>query len=208
MASCTRRYNTACHTTCHETRARTARLPFGERAQHACARASAHAHTHMGARVRPLSHGSSRHLYDLQCRYEDAMWTIADAPDEDGREVTVTLEKQNDMEWWKCIVVGHEEVALQRDAGAIASAAPLHTHASHSVRPFVSSRRVSVCCPCLRPSNWSPHLLVPHTLCRSTRRRCSLRIPSSPTSTATRARPVHSAQCGALMREESIEHRQ
>lgn len=40
---------------------------------------------------------------------EECMWTI-----EDGRTVVITLTKCNQMEWWKTVIVGDEEIDLQK----------------------------------------------------------------------------------------------
>lgn len=40
---------------------------------------------------------------------EECMWTI-----EDGRTVVLTLAKMNQMEWWKTVIVGDEEIDLQK----------------------------------------------------------------------------------------------
>ncbi|CBH12570.1 hypothetical protein, conserved [Trypanosoma brucei gambiense DAL972] len=40
---------------------------------------------------------------------EESMWTI-----EDGHTVVVTLTKQNQMEWWKTVMVGDAEIDLQK----------------------------------------------------------------------------------------------
>eukprot|EP00941_MAST-03F_sp_MAST-3F-sp1_P002300 g2300.t1 len=44
------------------------------------------------------------------CRPDDLVWTIDDA--EVGREVTITLEKKNDMEWWRAIIQGDESLEI------------------------------------------------------------------------------------------------
>ncbi|CCW69813.1 unnamed protein product [Phytomonas sp. Hart1] len=48
---------------------------------------------------------------DLYARIklEDSMWTI-----EDGCVVVLSLQKQNDMEWWKTVFVGDPEIDLQK----------------------------------------------------------------------------------------------
>ncbi|CCW64068.1 unnamed protein product [Phytomonas sp. EM1] len=48
---------------------------------------------------------------DLYARVKlaDCMWTI-----EDGSVVVISLQKQNDMEWWKTIIVGDPEIDLQK----------------------------------------------------------------------------------------------
>jgi len=38
-------------------------------------------------------------------KVDDSFWTV-----EDGREVVVNLQKENGMEWWKCVVVGDPEI--------------------------------------------------------------------------------------------------
>jgi len=36
---------------------------------------------------------------------DDCFWTL-----EDGREVSISLQKDNKMEWWKCVIAGHTEI--------------------------------------------------------------------------------------------------
>lgn len=36
---------------------------------------------------------------------DDCFWTL-----EDGREISISLQKENKMEWWKCIIVGDAEI--------------------------------------------------------------------------------------------------
>lgn len=36
---------------------------------------------------------------------DDCFWTL-----EDGREVSISLQKDNKMEWWKCVVIGDQEI--------------------------------------------------------------------------------------------------
>lgn len=36
---------------------------------------------------------------------DDSLWTL-----EDGREVILNLQKDNKMEWWKCVVIGDPEI--------------------------------------------------------------------------------------------------
>lgn len=38
-------------------------------------------------------------------KVDDSFWTL-----EDGREVVVNLQKENGMEWWKCVVAGDPEI--------------------------------------------------------------------------------------------------
>ena len=42
-------------------------------------------------------------------KVDDSFWTL-----EDGREVVVNLQKENGMEWWKCVVVGDPEIDTSR----------------------------------------------------------------------------------------------
>eukprot|EP00211_Chloroparvula_japonica_P007797 CAMPEP_0119122068 /NCGR_PEP_ID=MMETSP1310-20130426/2442_1 /TAXON_ID=464262 /ORGANISM="Genus nov. species nov., Strain RCC2339" /LENGTH=314 /DNA_ID=CAMNT_0007111675 /DNA_START=77 /DNA_END=1021 /DNA_ORIENTATION=+ len=39
----------------------------------------------------------------------DPMWSV-----EDRKELLVTLEKVNKMEWWNCVIVGHPEIDTQK----------------------------------------------------------------------------------------------
>lgn len=40
---------------------------------------------------------------------DDCVWTL-----EDNKEVVVSLQKENRMEWWKCVVVGEPEIDTQK----------------------------------------------------------------------------------------------
>jgi len=40
---------------------------------------------------------------------DDCLWTV-----EDNREVSLTLQKVNGMEWWKCVLVGDPEIDTQK----------------------------------------------------------------------------------------------
>jgi len=44
---------------------------------------------------------------------DDVMWTIDDNSD-GGRDLTITIEKKNDMEWWNCIIEGHPKINTQK----------------------------------------------------------------------------------------------
>lgn len=44
------------------------------------------------------------------CRPDDLVWTIDDVPG--GREVTITLEKKNNMEWWRAVIQGDESLEI------------------------------------------------------------------------------------------------
>jgi len=44
------------------------------------------------------------------CRPSDMIWTLDDDTESDGRIVTIELQKKNDMEWWKSVIEGHEEI--------------------------------------------------------------------------------------------------
>lgn len=44
------------------------------------------------------------------CRPGDLIWTLDDDTESDGRIVTIELPKKNGMEWWTCIIEGHEEI--------------------------------------------------------------------------------------------------
>lgn len=39
---------------------------------------------------------------------DDCFWTV-----EDNKVVNITLQKQNDMEWWKCVLVGDPEIDVR-----------------------------------------------------------------------------------------------
>jgi len=36
---------------------------------------------------------------------DDSFWTL-----EDGKEISVSLQKDNTMEWWKCVIQGDPEI--------------------------------------------------------------------------------------------------
>lgn len=40
---------------------------------------------------------------------DDSFWTL-----EDGKDVCLQLQKDNKMEWWKCVVVGDPEINTQK----------------------------------------------------------------------------------------------
>lgn len=40
---------------------------------------------------------------------DDSFWTL-----EDGKEISIQLQKDNKMEWWKCVVVGDPEINTQK----------------------------------------------------------------------------------------------
>ena len=40
---------------------------------------------------------------------DDCFWTL-----EDGKEVSISLQKDNKMEWWKCVVAGDPEINTQK----------------------------------------------------------------------------------------------
>jgi hypothetical protein len=43
-------------------------------------------------------------------RPDELIWTIDDNDDDTGRILSIEVPKKNQMEWWKCIVQGHEEI--------------------------------------------------------------------------------------------------
>ena len=45
-----------------------------------------------------------------ECRPDDLIWTIDDDDDDTGRVITLELPKKNQMEWWRTIVQGDEEI--------------------------------------------------------------------------------------------------
>jgi len=47
-------------------------------------------------------------------KMEDSTWSVEDNPKEDNRLVTLTLTKVNQMEWWKCVIVGDAEINTQK----------------------------------------------------------------------------------------------
>jgi hypothetical protein len=40
---------------------------------------------------------------------DDSLWTL-----EDGRDLVLTLQKDNKMEWWKCVIIGDPEINTQK----------------------------------------------------------------------------------------------
>jgi hypothetical protein len=40
---------------------------------------------------------------------DDSVWTL-----EDGSTVALSLQKDNKMEWWKCVLVGDPEINTQK----------------------------------------------------------------------------------------------
>lgn len=40
---------------------------------------------------------------------DDSFWTL-----EDGRDLVLTLQKDNKMEWWKCVMIGDPEINTQK----------------------------------------------------------------------------------------------
>lgn len=40
---------------------------------------------------------------------DDSFWTL-----EDGKEICINLQKDNKMEWWKCVIVGDPEINTQK----------------------------------------------------------------------------------------------
>ncbi|CAN0119289.1 unnamed protein product, partial [Ectocarpus fasciculatus] len=38
-------------------------------------------------------------------KVDDSFWTL-----EDGKEISIALQKENQMEWWKCVVKGDPEI--------------------------------------------------------------------------------------------------
>mmetsp|Transcript_39499 Transcript_39499/g.65505 ORF Transcript_39499/g.65505 Transcript_39499/m.65505 type:complete len:324 (+) Transcript_39499:71-1042(+) len=47
-------------------------------------------------------------------KMEDSTWSVEDNPKEDNRLVTLSMSKVNQMEWWKCVVVGDPEINTQK----------------------------------------------------------------------------------------------
>ena len=45
---------------------------------------------------------------------EDCFWSVDDNAGEDWRTVSISLQKSNTMEWWKCVVAGEPEINTQK----------------------------------------------------------------------------------------------
>jgi hypothetical protein len=39
---------------------------------------------------------------------DDSLWTL------DGNELSINLQKDNKMEWWKCVIIGDPEINTQK----------------------------------------------------------------------------------------------
>ncbi|CAM9470602.1 unnamed protein product, partial [Heterosigma akashiwo] len=44
-----------------------------------------------------------------EIKLDDSFWTL-----EDGKEVAINLQKENQMEWWKCVIAGDPEINTQK----------------------------------------------------------------------------------------------
>ena len=44
-----------------------------------------------------------------QVKTADVIWTV-----EDSKKLVLTLDKVNQMEWWKCVVVGDPEINTRK----------------------------------------------------------------------------------------------
>ena len=47
-------------------------------------------------------------------KMEDCFWSVEDDADSGGRLVTITLTKDNQMEWWRCVIKGEPEINTQK----------------------------------------------------------------------------------------------
>ena len=47
-------------------------------------------------------------------KLDDCFWSVEDNAREGNRTVSITLTKTNQMEWWKCVCVGHPEINTQK----------------------------------------------------------------------------------------------
>ena len=47
-------------------------------------------------------------------RSEDVMWTLDNNEETGGRDLTITMEKKNDMQWWDCVIKGHPKINTQK----------------------------------------------------------------------------------------------
>ncbi len=75
--------------------------------------AHVHTHIHTHPHTRPHTHTHAHthvHTPTHTQRPEELIWTIDDNEDDTARVLSLELPKKNQMEWWKCIVEGHEEI--------------------------------------------------------------------------------------------------
>ena len=47
-------------------------------------------------------------------KMEDCFWSVEDDAESGGRLVTITLTKDNQMEWWRCVIKGEPEINTQK----------------------------------------------------------------------------------------------
>jgi len=47
-------------------------------------------------------------------RSEDVMWTLDNNDETGGRDLTITMEKKNGMEWWNTVIKGHPKINTQK----------------------------------------------------------------------------------------------
>ena len=47
-------------------------------------------------------------------KMEECFWSVEDNPKAGDRLVSITLQKINQMEWWKCVLVGDPEINTQK----------------------------------------------------------------------------------------------
>ena len=55
-----------------------------------------------------------------QVKTADVIWTV-----EDSKKLVLTLDKVNQMEWWKCVIVGDPEINTRKVPRAPRSLSPL-----------------------------------------------------------------------------------
>ena len=55
-------------------------------------------------------------------KVDDCTWSLGDEGDE--RLVQITLQKVNQMEWWKCVCVGDPEINTQKVTSLVSNLCP------------------------------------------------------------------------------------
>ena len=63
-------------------------------------------HLKVGMKGQPLIIDGELHKRVI---IDDSFWTL-----EDGRDISISLQKENKMEWWKSVIVGDPEINTQK----------------------------------------------------------------------------------------------